>query len=153
MRRNKRFFVGSEGGAMLRTRGFWASAVSLGTAGWLVAQPPSVTTVTPEAPAGLSVPAPLVHDQPFPINLPTALQLAGVRPLDIAAASARIQVAAAERERAKVLWLPTLYTGVDYARHDGRLQDVAGNILDTSKSSLMAGTGPSAVFALSDALF
>src|SRR5262249_41963036 len=43
--------------------------------------------------------------------------------------------------------------GVDYFRHDGRIQDVQGNLFDTSKSSLMVGAGPSAVFALSDAIF
>jgi outer membrane protein TolC len=89
----------------------------------------------------------------MPINLPTALQLAGVRPIDIAVASERIRVAAAQLDRAEVLWLPTVYVGGDYYRHDGRIQDVAGNIIGTSKNSLMVGAGPSAFFALSDALF
>lgn len=89
----------------------------------------------------------------MPINLPTALHLAQVRPLDIAVATRRIQVAAAQLERAQVLWLPTIYLGVDYSRHDGQLQDVAGEVFGTSKSALMVGAGPSAVFALSDAVF
>src|SRR5205823_13933729 len=61
--------------------------------------------------------------------------------------------AAAGLQRANVLWLPTVYLGADYFRHDGQLQDVAGNVFGTSKSSVMFGAGPNAVFAISDAIF
>jgi outer membrane protein TolC len=104
-------------------------------------------------PVSLAPPVPAPCDRPLPINLPTALQLAGVRPLDIALASQRVRVAAAQLDRARVLWLPTLYLGVDYFRHDGRIQDVAGNLFDTSKSSFMVGAAPYAVFAVTDAVF
>lgn len=93
------------------------------------------------------------YDKPLPINLPTALQLANARPLDIALASQRIQVSLAALDRANVLWLPSLYLGGDYYRHDGQLQDVAGKVFGTSKSTVMAGAGPSAVFAVTDAIF
>ena len=43
--------------------------------------------------------------------------------------------------------------GGDYFRHDGQLQDVAGNIFGTSKSNMMVGFGPSMIFSFSDALF
>jgi outer membrane protein TolC len=92
-------------------------------------------------------------EKPYPINLATALQLAGAAPLDISLASEQIQAAAARLERAEALWLPTVVLGGDYFRHDGQIQDVAGNVSGTSKSSLMLGAGPYAVFALSDALF
>src|SRR5207249_8393714 len=85
-------------------------------------------------PVPFTPPAPAASDKPLPINLPTALQLAGVRPLDIAVAAERIRLAGAQLERARVLWLPTVYLGVDYFRHDGQLQDVAGNVFGTSKS-------------------
>jgi outer membrane protein TolC len=81
------------------------------------------------------------------------LQLAGVRPLDISLASERIRLAAAQLERAQVLWLPTVYLGVDYFRHDGQIQDVSGNVFGTSKSAFMLGAGPVAVFAITDAIF
>jgi outer membrane protein TolC len=93
------------------------------------------------------------RDKVLPINLASALQLAGVRPLDIDVAAERVQLAAADLKRAKFLWLPTLYVGVDYFRHDGQLQDVVGNVFPTTKSNFMVGAGPSAVFALSDAIF
>src|SRR5205823_2117840 len=45
------------------------------------------------------------------------------------------------------------YLGIDYFRHDGQLQDVVGNVFGTSKGGFMIGAGPSAVFALSDAIY
>jgi len=105
------------------------------------------------APALPAVPSPLPGDQPLPINLPTAMQLAGAKPLDIAIASQRLQTAAAELQRADVLWLPTLLVGADYLRHDGRIQDVGGRMLDDSKSTLMVGAGPTMVFAMTDAIY
>jgi outer membrane protein TolC len=92
-------------------------------------------------------------DRPLPINLPTALQLAGSAPIDIAVASERIRVAAAQLDRADVLWLPTVFLGADYYRHDGQIQETAGPVSGVSRSSFMAGAGPSAVFAITDALF
>jgi outer membrane protein TolC len=90
---------------------------------------------------------------PLPINLPTALQLAGVRPIDISVASERIRVATAQLDRANLLWLPTLYIGPDYARQDGKTQDVTGNIVNANKSSLMVGVGPTMTFAITDAIY
>ena len=96
---------------------------------------------------------PAVGQQPYPINLPTAMKLAGAEPLDIAIATARLQAAAAQLQRANVLWLPTVQMGADYFRHDGQIQDVVGNVFTTSKSSLMVGAGPAVTFAVSDAIF
>jgi outer membrane protein TolC len=76
-----------------------------------------------------------------------------VRPIDVAVASERIRLAAAQLDQARVLWLPTVYLGVDYFHHDGQIQDVGGTVFGTSKGSFLLGAGPSAVFALSDAIF
>ena len=131
-----------------------------------VPQPPMFS------PAPLNLPAPLASaansdlpaapimrpdEKPLPINLPTALQLANVRAVDVAAAAERIQVAAAELEQAEVLWLPTITVGGDYARHDGKQQDTAGNVFDNSRSSLMfglgTGIGTAAILNVGDAIF
>jgi len=113
-----------------------------------------VGQVSSDPPAGrFTPPSPEGFDKALPINLPTALQLANARPLDIALASQRIQVAVAGLDRANVLWLPTVYLGGDYYRHDGHLQEVAGNVFGTSKSNVLVGAGPSAVFAVTDAIF
>jgi outer membrane protein TolC len=114
-------------------------------------QPSPATTPAPPVP--FAAPAAAASDKPLPINLPSALQLAHAGSLDIAVASQRIQVAAAQLARANVLWLPTLQFGIDYFRHDGRIQDVQGNLLDTNKSTFMVGGAPIAVFAVSDAVF
>lgn len=95
--------------------------------------------------------------KPLPINLPTALRLANVQAVDIAAAAQRIQVAAAVLDQARVLWLPTITVGGDYNRHDGKVQDVSGNIIDNNHSSLMfgvgTGIGAAAIFSPNDAFF
>ena len=123
-------------------------------------EPVSAESLSPLVPVSVdppvvpfSPPAPEEFDKALPINLPTALQLANARPLDIALASQRIQIAVAGLDRAKILWLPTLYLGADYYRHDGQLQDVAGSVFGASKSAVMVGAGPSAVFAVTDAIF
>jgi outer membrane protein TolC len=89
----------------------------------------------------------------LPINLPTALQLAEARPLDVAVASVRLSAALAQYDRASKLWLPTIDFGLDYARHDGYLQDVVGNVVSTNKQSFMVGAGPNAIVSVSDALY
>jgi outer membrane protein TolC len=104
-------------------------------------------------PVPYSRPAPDALDKPLPINLPTALRLANATPIDIAVASQRIRLAVAQLDRAQVLWLPTLYLGVDYYRHDGPIQDTTGAIIRDSRQSFIAGAGPSMVFALADAIF
>jgi outer membrane protein TolC len=104
-------------------------------------------------PAPGAAPTPAPCDRPLPINLPTALQLANVRPIDVAVASQRIELALGQLAQARALWLPTVYLGTDYFRHDGQLQDIQGNVFGASKSSFMLGVGPSAVFAISDAIF
>src|SRR5262245_49542712 len=91
--------------------------------------------------------------QPLPINLATALKLGNAQALDIAFAIQQEQVAAAQLEGSQVLWLPNLFLGPDYFRHDGQIQDVAGSVFGTSKSSFMVGVGPSMVFSFSDAIF
>ncbi len=93
------------------------------------------------------------QDKPLPINLPTALQLTNARAIDIALASEQVRVAAAQLERANVLWFPTLYTGTDYVRHDGQIQTPQGNVIGPSRGSFMLGAGPYAVFAITDAIF
>jgi outer membrane protein TolC len=89
----------------------------------------------------------------LPITLAAALQLANARPLDIQVAQQSVAIAAAQLQRAEALWLPTVYLGGDYYRHDGQLMDDPGNVFGTSKSSLMVGAGPSMVFATTDAIF
>jgi outer membrane protein TolC len=76
-----------------------------------------------------------------PIDLPSALKLAGARDLDIAIARQRIAVAVAELQQAQVLWLPSLFVGPTWTRLDGQVQTIQGPVITTSRSALfLTGT-------------
>src|SRR5262249_7326583 len=92
-------------------------------------------------------------DQPLPISLPAALRLADARPLVIAAATAGVATELGRLEQARALWLPTLYIGTDFQRHDGSVQRTEGSIVSNSRDQLLVGGGARAVFALTDALY
>jgi outer membrane protein TolC len=92
-------------------------------------------------------PKPLPSDEePTPdqltIDLPTALQLAGANHLQVALAAERVRQAQARLEGAQALWLPTIDAGVEYNRHDGRIQDTGGAVGGVTRSSLFLGGGP-----------
>jgi len=89
----------------------------------------------------------------LPITLPTAMQLANARPLDIQVAARQVQIAVAQFDRAKVLWAPSLNGGVDYFRHRGVVQNFEGEVIDRDRASFMVGTGANAVFGINDAIF
>src|SRR5262245_22808248 len=84
--------------------------------------PQVVATLLEPKPATLLPPPVAATDRPLPINLATAMRLADVAPLDIAIATQRLEAAGAQLQRANTLWLPTIYLGGDYFRHDGQLQ-------------------------------
>ncbi|HVK17713.1 MAG TPA: TolC family protein [Fimbriiglobus sp.] len=126
-------------------RRVWLAITALVVAAGVVgAQEPAPL---PVAPAGVA------DTRPLPITLPTALQLAGVNPLDIAVATERLRIASAQYDRARVLWLPNLSAGVDYFRHDGQIQDIVGTVFTTSRSSVLVGGGPGLSVAAADALY
>jgi len=106
-----------------------------------------------EAAATLPAAEPQGADRPLPINLATALRLAGARPLIIAAAESSVQLAEAELAKAKVLWLPSFNIGTGYYRHDGGTQGQSGNFYINSKDAFFAGAGLTARVATADALF
>jgi outer membrane protein TolC len=90
----------------------------------------------------------------MPVNLATALQLAGVRPLDIAAATVQIEQALALQLQAKVLWIPSINGGIDYFRHDGVAPNLfTGENFRKGRQSFFVGGGPSLAVGLTDAIF
>lgn len=90
--------------------------------------------------SGPALGAPLVADQAvYPIDLATTLRLAGARDLDIAFARERVAESLAALEQARVLWLPSLFIGPNWIRHDGQAQIVEGPVRSISKSSLFLG--------------
>ena len=90
----------------------------------------------------------------LPINLAAAMQLSGVRPLDIAATTAQVRQALALQLQAKALWIPSLNGGIDYFRHDGVQQNIfTGPNFREGLQRFFVGGGPSMFVGLTDAIF
>jgi outer membrane protein TolC len=101
-----------------------------------------------------------------PIDLATALRLADARNPLVAFTRQQVCQAYAQLERADVLWLPSIRAGAGYNHHDGSIQRVEGDQVDTSRNDLFGGLGASpygvgspivpgvwANFQLADAIF
>src|SRR4051812_20672860 len=83
---------------------------------------PPPTPVPTESPNFTSIPTLLGKDR-RPIDLPSALQLAGVQNPEIMLARERIVEAAALRQLAAAQFLPNLNGGGNLDHHNGTLQD------------------------------
>jgi outer membrane protein TolC len=106
--------------------------------------------LTEDAALGTSIAsAPAAEVQYYPIDLPAALRLADSQNTLIALARERIAEAQAQYVQADLLLLPTLGAGANYHHHDGRIQDVAGDIVDASRTAGYAGLGAGALGAAS----
>jgi outer membrane protein TolC len=116
-------------------------------------QPLQGEVFTEGKPPQLPLGQPCAYDRQLPINLATALRLADGRPLVIAAAQASLRVALARLAAAEVLWLPTIYLGGSYYRHDGAAQGNSGDEFINGRNQYMFGAGPVAVFSATDAIF
>jgi outer membrane protein TolC len=77
--------------------------------------------------------------QPIPISFDSVLRLASDRNGQIRLARERIWQADTEKELADKHWLPELYTGVSYYRHEGGIQNEDGRLTHSSFGSLFAG--------------
>ena len=77
----------------------------------------------------------------YPIDLPSALRLAGANNLQIAFAAERVEQALARVDAADVLWIPSLNFAAVYNNHAGRIQATDGNVLEVSRNSLFVGGG------------
>ena len=99
------------------------------------------------------------HAQPtngdkYPIDLPTALRLAGAQNLDIQIARERLSEAEANRSSAVEQFLPWLSPGVAYHRRDGVAQSVpSGVISDAHFQSWSPGAGLTAQWTLGGAIY
>jgi outer membrane protein TolC len=92
--------------------------------------------------------------QGLPVNLASALQLAGVRPLDIAAATFQVRQGLALLLQAKVLWIPNINGGVNYTRHDGVQQNLfTGALFEKGLQSFFTGGGPYLNVAVTEAIY
>ncbi len=102
---------------------------------------------------GLAPVRPARNQFPLPINLATALQLSDARPLVVAAAQARIRIADAQLEKARVLWLPNINLGGDYLIHTGGEQNLNGDLIINDSNFFYAGGSLGLRVATTDAIF
>ena len=90
----------------------------------------------------------------LPIDLPTALRLAGARNLDVQIARDQLNEARANRASALEEFFPWLAPGVSYHRRDGVAQAVpAGTISDAHFQSYLPGATVVAQLDLGDAVY
>ena len=86
------------------------------------------------------------------LDLATLLWLVDGQNPQVALARERIAEAYAQCDRAEYLWLPSLRAGLNYNKHEGAIQDVAGRVFDTSRGAMYGGLGAAAVGAASPAV-
>jgi outer membrane protein TolC len=83
----------------------------------------------------------------IPIDLNTALRLAGVQNPDLLIARQRVVESAYLRQLAAAQFLPSINYGGNYDSHTGPLQQSNGNILSVNRSAVYVGAGSNAVAA------
>ncbi len=97
---------------------------------------PSIPALSPSVPVDTTlIPGRTIE----PIDLPSALRLAGARDLDIAIARQRVSAAVADLEKARALWLPSLFPGVTWYAANGQIQTVNGPVETVNRNSLFVG--------------
>jgi outer membrane protein TolC len=112
------------------------------------AQPPApveVIAVPPMVPLDAARPS-------FALDLATALGLTQQENPRVAFAQAQIAQSFAQYSAARVLWLPSIRAGMNYNKHEGRIQDVVGGNIETSRGAAFGGLGANAVGAGSPAV-
>ena len=101
------------------------------------------TTVRPEEAAAAAV---------YSLTLSDVIGPAEEQNPNVILARERINEAYARVDRADALWLPSLRAGLNYNHHEGAIQDVAGRVFNTTRSSFYGGMGANAVGAGSPAV-
>src|SRR5262245_52176434 len=69
----------------------------------------------------------------LPIDLPTALRLAGAQNLDVKIAESKLAEARANYTSAMSQFFPWVAPGAAFRRHENQTQDSVGNIIDADK--------------------
>ena len=77
----------------------------------------------------------------FPIDLSGALRLGGADNLQIELARERVLEAEANLTLARASVLPSLWFGIGFNKHDGRIQETEGSVLEVSRNSMFVGGG------------
>jgi len=97
------------------------------------------TTERPGSPASAGSAAAPAPADALAIDLPTTLALAGAESLEVELARLRTHEARAVHERTRARYFPWIEPFAGYRRHEGRLQDIVGRILDTDRQAYDVG--------------
>jgi outer membrane protein TolC len=92
-------------------------------------------------------------DNVLPIDLATAIRMAGTSNLDINRAREVVTQSRIQLERAHLLLLPNLSIGSTYFNHQGKIAKTEGNIIEANKDALFVGGGPTMSVSFADAVF
>ncbi|QVL30396.1 TolC family protein [Telmatocola sphagniphila] len=88
-----------------------------------------------------------------PITLTEAVLIANRQGIDALQADRAIDLANAEYQKTRLLWLPNINAGTDYFYHSGATQGADGSLLMNNRQSFMYGVGWNAVFGITDAIY
>lgn len=114
--------------------------------------PPPLTANAVAAPSASPLSPTATGRNVVTLDLASALEMASGQNPEVGFARQRVNEAYARVRRAEVMWLPNIRAGGNWNHHDGRIQDVAGNMIETSRSSIYGGLGAQAVGAGSPAV-
>ena len=134
---------------------FLSAVLGIGVSGGVCrAQAPQSPPPTPPparapAPKGEPEPPPgtILTEGECPIDLGSALRLAGVQNPELLHARERVTEATAARQLAAAQILPNINVGTNYDLHRGPLQQSNGNILNVHRDALYFGLGANATAA------
>ena len=107
---------------------------------------PAVDSTEPEVTIP-TAPETILDPNIRPLDLGTALRLAGAQNPQLSIARQRVVEAVALRQLAAAQILPSINYGMNYDTHTGPLQQSNGNILSVNRSALYVGAGSGAVAA------
>lgn len=88
-----------------------------------------------------------------PIDLATALRLAGAQNLDVQLAREKLAEARANHESATWQFFPWIAPGFAYRAHDNALQNVEGKVIDVHRDSYTLGPGFIAQLDVGEAIY
>jgi outer membrane protein TolC len=110
-------------------------------------QQPMIAVAPDQQPALASATAVAAAEMPaaatpaiLPISLDMVLRMACEQNTQIGLAREKLSEASAQKDLADLAWLPNVYVGTSYWRHDGGIQLEDGTLLHSSFNSLYAKT-------------
>jgi outer membrane protein TolC len=136
-----------------------AGCVAAGLGSAVVAQPPGDEPPAKKADPGVKLPPPravsapepppgtILRPEESPIDLDTALRLAGAQNPELLLARQRTTETVALRQLAAAQLLPNLNVGTNYDLHRGNLQQSGGSVISVNRDALYYGLGANAVAA------